>query len=84
MKYCPLMSFQKQYTSQVPCLEEECALAADGAGNCLIKQALQCYVAAERTRLFEKEADMTPEKDNTSSIEVQLRPPQVDGSYIHF
>lgn len=56
MKYCPLMSFQKQYTSQVPCLGEECALAADGAGDCLIKQALQCYVAAERTKVAD-EAD---------------------------
>lgn len=56
MKYCPLMSFQKQYTSQIPCLEEECALAADGAGDCLIKQALQCYVAAERTKAAD-EAD---------------------------
>ena len=63
MKYCPLMSFQKQYTSQVPCLEEECALAADGAGNCLIKQALQCYVAAERTRLSEKEERIRHEID---------------------
>ena len=45
MRYCPLMSYAKQYTSEVPCLEEECALAADGAGDCLIKQALQLYVS---------------------------------------
>ena len=58
------MSYGKQYTTEVPCFEEECGLAADGAGECLIKQALQCYVSAERTRVAEenerlhKEAEM--------------------------
>ena len=38
MRYCPLMSFQKQY--ETLCLGEGCAFAADGAGDCLVKQAL--------------------------------------------
>lgn len=109
MNYCPLMSFAKEYSDKVPCLGDSCALAADGAGQCLIQQALQLYVSRERTRLSEEEerirhetdlakaywamkkngvrgmyTDITPDKDNTPSIEVQLRPPQVDGSYIHF
>ena len=54
MKYCPLISFQKQYTSKIPCLEEECAFAADGTGNCLIRQALQCYVSKENTRIIDE------------------------------
>ena len=138
MNYCPLMSYAKQYAQEIPCLGEECALAADGAGNCLIKQALQLYVSGERTRLAEEEErlrretelakmywamkkdgtrtpiqflqdgdttpiqyahqpidanhphggiyeDLTPLRDNDSSIvEVQLRPPTIDGSYINF
>lgn len=109
MNYCPLMSFAKQYSQEVPCLGENCALAADGAGQCLIQQALQLYVSHEHIRLSEEEErirhetdlakaywamkkngvrglyeDMTPERDNTPSPEIQLRPPQVDSSYICF
>ena len=49
--YCPLMSFAKQYSNEQQCLGEECAFAADEGGNCLVKQALQCYVnsAKEKT-----------------------------------
>lgn len=54
MNYCPLMSYAKQYAQEIPCLGEECALAADGAGECLIKQALQLYVSSERTRRAEE------------------------------
>ena len=56
MKYCPLMSFQKQYHEEERCLGEDCAFAADAAGNCLIKQALQCYVNRERTAAAERES----------------------------
>lgn len=54
MKYCPLMSFAKQYAQEQHCLGEECAMAADGAGECLIRQALQLYVSQERTKIAEK------------------------------
>lgn len=54
MNYCPLMSYAKQYAQEIPCLGEECALAADGAGECLIKQALSLYVSGERTRRAEE------------------------------
>lgn len=51
MIYCPLMSFAKQYSNEQQCLGKECAFAADEGGNCLVKQALQCYVnsAKEKT-----------------------------------
>lgn len=132
MSYCPLMSYAKQYAQEIPCLGEECALAADGAGECLIKQALALYVSKERTRRAEEEEQARREtelakmywamkKDGTRSpiqfldegdrtpiqyahqpidaqhphggvyedlsdlrTEVKLRPPAVDGSYIHF
>ena len=49
MKYCPLMSYAKQYSTEVPCMGEECGFA-DEAGGCLVQQALQCFVAKERTQ----------------------------------
>ena len=58
MRYCPLMSFQKQYAQETSCLGEDCALAADEAGECLIKQALQIYVSKERTRVANETAAM--------------------------
>ena len=51
MIYCPLTSCEKQ------CRGKYCGFA-DEAGDCLIKQALQCYVAKERTRVaFEETAE---------------------------
>ena len=46
---CPLMSYQTQYKNEVNCMGGDCGFA-DEAGSCLIKQALQCYVACERQR----------------------------------
>lgn len=48
---CPLKSHE--YSSYVDCAGRSCALA-DEAGQCLVKQALQCYVSAERTRVAEE------------------------------
>lgn len=138
MKYCPLMSFTNNYVKEVYCMGEDCAMAADDAGECLVRQALQCYVSSERTRVAEeterlrreterlrRETELanmyqviqkngtrtpiqflqndnekltpvqdpysglyknsTPLSNNDSSItEVKLRPPAIDGSYIHF
>ena len=63
MRYCPLMSYGKQYCTEVSCFEEECAFAADGAGECLVKQALQLYVAKERTRIAEEEEKLRKETE---------------------
>lgn len=55
MSYCPFMSFQKSnYEGIVYCLKDECKLA-DEEGDCLIKQALQCYVDKERARAATEE-----------------------------
>ena len=50
MKCCPILSFQADRFCEVGCREERCAFA-DENGNCLIRQALQCYVSKESTRL---------------------------------
>lgn len=46
-KYCPL-SVGRPYNDG-KCSEEYC-MFTDEAGECLIKQALQCYVSESRTR----------------------------------
>jgi len=52
MSYCPILSYQRDATATKYCMGIDCELA-DEAGECLIKQALQCYVSAERTRVAE-------------------------------
>lgn len=48
---CPLKSYN--YAAYIDCAGLSCAFA-DEAGNCLVRQALQCYVSAERTRVAEE------------------------------
>lgn len=71
MNYCPLMSYAKQYAQEIPCLGEECALAADGAGECLIKQALSLYVSGERTKRAE-EAEKSRRDIELTKQEVEM------------
>ena len=52
--FCPIMSFQSMHSGGVYCLGKNCAFS-DAAGECLIKQALQCYVSRERTDAAERE-----------------------------
>lgn len=40
MKYCPLMSFQKQYCSEMMCMEEKCGWWDDRADQCAIKSLI--------------------------------------------
>jgi hypothetical protein len=53
MSYCPILSYQRDATATKYCMGIDCELA-DETGECLIKQALQCYVSAERTRVAEE------------------------------
>ena len=48
---CPLKSWE--HAQFVECQGRSCAFA-DEAGDCLVRQALQCYVSAERTRVAEE------------------------------
>ncbi len=50
MKCCPILSFQADRFCEVACREERCVFA-DENGNCLIRQALQCYISKESARL---------------------------------
>ena len=74
MKYCPILSFQTDRYCEIGCREERCAFA-DDAGDCLVRQALQCYVSKERTRVAQE----------TESVNVYARIFK-DGSWkpIHF
>lgn len=48
-KDCPLYKFRERDGCYGQCECNTCMLA-DEAGDCLIKQALQCYVSESRTR----------------------------------
>lgn len=61
MKYCPLRNYRLSDPQE--CLGEQCALAADGAGQCLIKQALQIFVSKERTQMAEEQERLRYETD---------------------
>lgn len=37
IKYCPIMSYQKQYSDERGCMEEVCAFWDEGQGQCCIK-----------------------------------------------
>ena len=69
---CPLTA--SQHGGRQYCLGAECMLT-DEAGDCLIKQALQCYVSKERTRIAQE----------TESVNVSARIFK-DGSWkpVHF
>lgn len=43
MNYCPLISFQKQYHSEVDCMGEDCVLWSCDENECLIRVALLKY-----------------------------------------
>ena len=62
MSYCPILSYQRDATATKYCMGIDCELA-DEAGECLIKQALQCYVAKERTRIAEEEEKLRKETE---------------------
>ena len=57
---CPLTA--SQHGGRQYCLGTECMLA-DEAGDCLIKQALQCYVSAERTRVAKEKERIRKETE---------------------
>lgn len=48
---CPLKSWE--HAQFVECQGKSCTFA-DEAGDCLVRQALQCYVSAERIRVAEE------------------------------
>jgi hypothetical protein len=48
---CPLRNHK--YSEFIDCAGRSCAFA-DEAGDCLVRQALQCYVSAEHARVAEK------------------------------
>lgn len=73
MSACPLMSFQREGWQKVNCFGKGCEFA-DGAGECLIKQALECYVSSARA-VAEKEQEIctiTHNLDHVSRTPVPL------------
>ena len=59
---CPLTT--NQYGNRPSCLGGECELA-DEAGNCLIKQALQCYINATKAKITDDTERLRQENELT-------------------
>ena len=68
MQYCPLISYQRDLVLQVQCMQE-CTFK-DEAGECLVKQALQCYVQNTREQNAKKLEQL---EDQTRLLELQMR-----------
>ena len=66
MSICPLMSFQREGWQKVACFGDECEFA-DGAGECLIKQALSHYISGARA-IAEKEQEICAISHNLDHI----------------
>ena len=66
MSICPLMSFQREGWQKVACFGDECELA-DGAGECLIKQALSHYISGARA-IVKKEQEICAISHNLDHI----------------
>ena len=89
---CPLYRGRDK-TSIGHCVGKDCMLT-DKGGQCLVKQALQCYV--EKTHLENEEKktfikryvcesypnDTIQPKATIPPTEVHFGPPRLDGSYI--
>ena len=61
------------------CYPSECAMS-DGNGNCLIRQALQCYINSTKEK-----AEFTRSyigQPYPSKEEVKLRPPRIEVGYV--
>ena len=68
MKYCPLMSFGKQYSNAQPCLGYECGLAGTNEGDCLIRRFLKTMLNGD----IELEIS-SPEKENEPTFKPPIR-----------
>lgn len=56
--FCPLISFQKEYTKEILCMGEECAFSSNK--GCLIASALGKYVNSTPTPQPAKEEPFMP------------------------
>ena len=65
MSYCPLISFQKQYHSEVNCMGEDCALWSHGKDGCLMRIALLKY-----TKDMTSSKEVSHEDELKSQIEI--------------
>ena len=65
MSYCPLISFQKQYCTEVTCMGEDCALWSYGKDGCLIRIALLKY-----TKDMASDKEVSHEDELKAQIEI--------------
>ena len=67
MKYCPLISYKKQYTNEVECMGEECMFWSKEADNCVIAASLKYLFTPLTTQMIMDDSTGRPEPDPRSS-----------------
>ena len=71
MSYCPLISYGKQYCSEIECMGEECAFWHYSEDNCLIRMALfkyACDLPTSKEKEIETKLDMLQKQVQTIGI----------------
>ena len=67
MKYCPLISYGKEYSREVDCMGEGCMFWDKEVDNCAIVMALKSSYAPFTTQMFINECIGRPEPDPRST-----------------
>lgn len=67
MKYCPLISYGKEYSREVDCMGEGCMFWDKEADNCAIVVALKSSYAPFTTQMLINECIGRPEPDPRST-----------------
>ena len=72
IKYCPIMSFQKEYNSEERCMDEACALWDEAGNQCCFKtQALAA--AADPLDRIREQAMYVPARSTTGATPQHFR-----------
>ena len=89
-KYCPIMSYQKQYSDQKYCMKETCAFWDEEMKMCCIKSAMIAVAgktsggSSPTAQAYYIPPSSYCQTNAVSNTEVHLKPPAVDTSYITF
>ena len=60
MKYCPLISFQKEYRGEVECMGDDCMFTNEIPGKCLIAEYLLMQINPFRNLIKPSDGMPTP------------------------
>lgn len=67
MKYCPLISYRREYSHEVVSMGEECMFWNKEADNCVITSSLKYLFTPLTTQMIMDDSTGRPEPDPRSS-----------------